>query len=265
MATRSFPTLPQIDVQARKTADSCYVTIGTKVYDVTSFLDEHPGGEELILEYAGRDVRQIMTDETSHTHTESAYEILDELMIGYVATAKVMDSVMGSEQPDEIVPLPPTRAGMTELPKDMNGSAPETGNKATYAATGMSSAEDLSRETDISADYRAHNFLDLEKPLLPQLWNGGFSKDFYLEQVHRPRHYRGGQSAPLFGNFLEPLSKTPWWAVPTIWLPQVAYGTFWAYQGLGQVPLVAVYWLTGLCIWTLVEYVMHRCLFHIDK
>merc|ERR1712093_854608 len=33
-------------------------------------------------------------------------------------------------------------------------------------------------------------------------WHVGFSKDFYLEQIHRPRHYKGGESAPLFGNFL---------------------------------------------------------------
>lgn len=238
--------------------------IGTKVYDATSFLDDHPGGKELILDHAGKDVREIMTDEISHAHTESAYEILDDLMIGYVATDKVMDTVMESDQPEQIVPLPPTRAGMTELPRQMNGSAPETGNKSTYAATGMSSAEDLSKETDISADYRAHKFLDLERPLLPQLWSGGFSRDFYLEQVHRPRHYRGGQSAPLFGNFLEPLSKTPWWVVPSIWLPLVAYGTLVSYQGLHFAPFVAAYWVTGLSIWTLVEYGMHRCLFHID-
>ena len=263
MATRRLPTLPQADVKAHTKSDACYVTIGTKVYDVTSFLDDHPGGKELILEHAGKDVADIMTDELSHTHSESAYEILNDLLIGFVATDEVMEKATDSQQPQEIVPLPPTRAGMEDLPSTMNGSA-TTANKARFAATGMSSAEDLSKETDTAADYRAHKFLDLDRPLLPQLWSGGFSKDFYLEQVHRPRHYKGGQSAPLFGNFLEPLSKTPWWVVPTIWLPTVLYGTLVSYRGLGVTPLVAAYWLTGLSIWTIVEYGMHRCLFHID-
>jgi len=56
-------TLPNVlssDVQSRNSEESCYVTIGTKVYDVTSFLDDHPGGGDLILDYGGKDVTKIM-------------------------------------------------------------------------------------------------------------------------------------------------------------------------------------------------------------
>lgn len=98
-----------------------------------------------------------------------------------------------------------------------------------------------------------------------QVLFGGFSKDFYLEQVHRPRHYKGGESAPLFGNFLEPLSKTPWWVVPIVWLPPVMYGTYIASFGLSSIGEEAAYWFLGLFLWTLVEYVLHRFLFHLDK
>ena len=134
-----------------------------------------------------------------------------------------------------------------------------------YASTGMSSEEDLKKETDLATDYKKHKFLDLNKPLLMQVWNGGFTKAFYLEQVHRPRHYKGGASAPLFGNFLEPLTKTPWWVVPMVWLPPVAYGTYLAGQGLSSVFQLPAYWTLGLAIWTLVEYGLHRCLFHLDE
>ncbi|TFK57135.1 hypothetical protein OE88DRAFT_1730547 [Heliocybe sulcata] len=34
---------------------SCWVIINNKVYDVTEFLPEHPGGSKIILKYAGRD------------------------------------------------------------------------------------------------------------------------------------------------------------------------------------------------------------------
>jgi len=156
-----------------------------------------------------------------------------------------------------------------DTPKDheklkANGAAVEMNGKAIYATTGMASEEDLSKETDLSADYREHKFLDLNKPLLLQVWFGGFSKEFYLQQVHRPRHYKGGKSAPLFGNFLEPLSLTPWWVVPSLWWPCVAYGTWLAGYGL-SIPALVAYWITGLCIWTIVEYGLHRCLFHVDK
>jgi len=261
MPGRTLPTIPQIDIESKNTADSCYITIGTKVYDVTDFLDDHPGGGDLILEYGGKDVDQIMKDEVSHFHTEAAYEILEEHHVGFVATNGVMDTATKSQHPDSILPLPPSAQGMKEL--EANGSANGATSKPVFAATGMSSEADLGKETDPSSDYKTHKFLDLSKPLLMQVWYGGFSKEFYLEQVHRPRHYKGGASAPLFGNFLEPLSLTPWWMVPICWLPPVAYGTFLASQQLSVIPLVA-YWITGLCIWTIVEYGLHRGLFHLD-
>jgi 4-hydroxysphinganine ceramide fatty acyl 2-hydroxylase len=129
----------------------------------------------------------------------------------------------------------------------------------------MSSAADLEKETDLLDDYKKHKFLDLNKPLLMQIWFGGFSKDFYLEQVHRPRHYKGGESAPLFGNFLEPLSKTAWYVIPIVWLPPVAYGTIVGGAGCPNIFQAAAYWLLGLFLWTLTEYILHRFLFHLDK
>lgn len=54
------PTLLLSDVRSRNTEKSCYVTVGPKVYDVTSFLEDHPGGNELILEYGGKDVRNVI-------------------------------------------------------------------------------------------------------------------------------------------------------------------------------------------------------------
>ena len=266
MATRVNPTLPLADVEAHNTAKSCYVTLRNKVFDITPFLEDHPGGADLVLEYAGKDVEEIMKEELSHFHSDAAYEFLEEHFIGYCADGPVVDAATESESPSDILPLPPTEAGKAEIRQggQINGHTPST-HKKVYAATGMSSAEDLSKETDQSADYRAHKFLDLSRPLFPQIWYGGFSKDFYLEQVHRPRHYKGGQSAPLFGNFLEPLSKTPWWVVPSIWLPLVAYGTVLAGRGLPSTLQLVAYWMTGLFLWTILEYGLHRCLFHIDK
>ena len=276
MPSRTLPTLPSAEIASHDTATSCYVTIGTKVYDITDFLEDHPGGGDLILQYAGKDVKEAMEDPISHAHSEAAWEVLDDHLIGFVATEKVMDAVMKSSDPFSVLPMEPNEKGMEELEKvdkeavddvrarnDALANGVEQEDKTVYETTGMSSAEDLSKETDPTQDYRKHKFLDLNRPLFMQVWSGGFSKDFYLQQVHRPRHYKGGDSAPLFGNFLEPLSKTPWWVVPTLWLPCVAYGTYIAAQGLNPLALVAS-WIFGLCFWTIVEYVLHRGLFHVD-
>ncbi|GME25035.1 Cytochrome b5 [Neofusicoccum parvum] len=257
MPGRTLPTITQAEVQAHNSAESCYVTIGSKVYDITEFVEDHPGGGDLVLEYAGKDIKDILEDEVSHRHSDSAYEILDEHLVGFVANEKILAAATKSNRPDDLVPLPPTNGGLQEL--KANG-----GQQYVFEATGMSSAEDLNKETDINTDYKVHKFLDLNKPLLPQVWFGGFSKAFYLEQVHRPRHYKGGKSAPLFGNFLEPLSLTAWWVVPTAWLPPVSYGVYLASQQLPFVHL-GLYFVLGLCIWTLVEYILHRFLFHLDE
>lgn len=239
MPGRVLPTFTLAEVESHNNAKSCYVTIGSKVYDITSFVDDHPGGGDLILEYAGKDVKDILRDPVSHEHSEAAYEILEESLVGFLAT----DS------------------NGTANASNVNGSVHKS--EQVFATTGMSCEEDLTVETDFSKDYQTYKFLDLNKPLLMQLWNSGFSKEFYLEQIHRPRHYRGGESAPLFGNFLEPLSKTAWYVVPIIWLPPVAYGTFIGFTELGNV--AAAYWVFGVFLWTLIEYVMHRFLFHIDR
>lgn len=244
MPGRVLPTFTPAEVKSNNNAKSCFVTLGSKVYDVTSFVDDHPGGGDLILEHAGQDVEEIMRDTASHEHSEAAYEILDDSLVGFV----------GSESKD----------GKAEA-TGTEGPTANTRSHPVYGTTGMAKEEDLSMETDYSQDYETHKFLDLGKPLLPQLWTRGFSKEFYLQQVHRPRHYRGGESAPLFGNFLEPLSKTSWYMVPIIWIPPVTYGTFLGFSGLGSLPGAAAYWIFGFFLWSLIEYIMHRFLFHVDK
>ncbi|KAJ5551817.1 hypothetical protein N7461_006515 [Penicillium sp. DV-2018c] len=245
MPGRNLPTLTSVEVHSHNTAKSCYVTLDSKVYDVTEFLDAHPGGGDLILEYAGQDVTEVLKDEISHEHSDAAYEILEDYHIGFISDVS-------------------TPAKTTTTKTTIIETVTETESGPVYATTGMSREEDLSIDTDPLQDYKTHKFLDLNKPLLMQLWNGNFSKEFYLEQIHRPRHYKGGESAPLFGNFLEPLSKTAWYVVPTIWLPPVAYGIWLGAAGLGSPIAAAYYFLGGVALWTLIEYLMHRCLFHID-
>ncbi|KAJ5625011.1 hypothetical protein N7510_001320 [Penicillium lagena] len=244
MPGRVLPTFTPAEVESHNSAKSCYVTLGRNVYDVTDFINDHPGGGDLILEYAGKDVKEIMEDEVSHTHSDAAYEILADCHVGFV----ISDS--------------------TAVPTKGKSSATDVGgepSRAVYGTTGMSREEDLSVDTDYTEDFKTHHFLDLNRPLLMQLWFGGFSKEFYLQQVHRPRHYKGGESAPLFGNFLEPLSKTSWYTIPILWLPPVAYGTMLGFAGLGNPAAAATYWIGGLFLWSLVEYILHRFLFHVER
>jgi 4-hydroxysphinganine ceramide fatty acyl 2-hydroxylase len=209
-----------------------------KVYDVTEFLGAHPGGGDLIEEYAGRDVSEIMEDEISHTHSDAAYELLED---------DYLRAVLASELEEKEL----LQDGERELFRVM-----ETGGDD------VDSESELTVTTDFSQDYRKNKFLDLNKPLLWQMIFGSFDKEFYLEQVHKPRHYGKG-SAPIFGNFMEPLSLTPWWVVPMLWVPLDMYCLYRGFQGLAIWQTTMMYGI-GLFVWTFIEYCMHRFLFHLD-
>ena len=196
--SRNLPLLASAEVVKHNTQNDCWVTLyNRKVYNVSGFIDQHPGGGDIILPYAGKDVTAIMADTISHEHSESAYEMLDdEMLVGYLATDEEERELLNNKNntPVEVRLEDSSSVDLYEF----HDSLPP--------------AEKLAIQTDYEEDIKKHKFLDLNKPLIPQMLCSTFSKEFYLDQVHRPRHYGKG-SAPLFGNYLEHLSLTPWWVV----------------------------------------------------
>ncbi|XP_045132267.1 cytochrome b5-like isoform X3 [Portunus trituberculatus] len=67
------------EIAKHKTPDSCWFIIHDKVYDVSKFLDEHPGGEEVLLEQAGQNVTENFEDVG---HSTDAREMMMEYCIG---------------------------------------------------------------------------------------------------------------------------------------------------------------------------------------
>jgi 4-hydroxysphinganine ceramide fatty acyl 2-hydroxylase len=224
-ATKTF-TLSQVAKHC--SLKSLWVIRNGKVYDVTEFAPDHPGGDDLILEYAGRNVTDIMKDELEHEHSDAAYEMLEEYYIGDLVQSE------GKEK--------------GELHLEETDHFFEENFKP--------------KQTDLTADAKRSQFLDLRKPLFPQMVRANFSKAFYLEQVHQPRYLP--YAAPLFGNFLDVFTKTAWYMIPTIWLPVVGYQVYNSLKS--ELPYVtAPCFILGIFIWTLVEYILHRFLFHLDK
>lgn len=67
------------EVQRHSQLDDCWMVIFDKVYNITEFVDEHPGGDFILLEYAGRDATHPFL---SSRHGSSAYKMLDKYWIG---------------------------------------------------------------------------------------------------------------------------------------------------------------------------------------
>ncbi|NXJ85641.1 CYB5B protein, partial [Trogon melanurus] len=69
------------EVAKRNSSRETWLVIHGSVYDVTRFLEEHPGGEEVLLEQAGRDATESFEDVG---HSTDAREMLKQYYIGEV-------------------------------------------------------------------------------------------------------------------------------------------------------------------------------------
>ena len=47
------------EISRHNTKDDCWVVVDGVVYDMTEFLDDHPGGKRLPVKHSGRDVTEI--------------------------------------------------------------------------------------------------------------------------------------------------------------------------------------------------------------
>lgn len=79
------------DLKAHTTEQSCYLLVHGKVHDVTDFLDEHPGGYDIILNTTGRDATE---DFEEIGHSNAAKEMLDKYVIGDFEGGLVQSNVV---------------------------------------------------------------------------------------------------------------------------------------------------------------------------
>ena len=68
------------EIAKHNTAKSAWVYLGDDVYDVTSFIDRHPGGRDLLLLMAGRDITDVFV--SYHPFTEKPRSVLKQFKIG---------------------------------------------------------------------------------------------------------------------------------------------------------------------------------------
>ncbi|KAK8845572.1 hypothetical protein IAR55_006287 [Kwoniella newhampshirensis] len=235
------------EVARHNTRSSTLVTYSGKVYDLTPFLADHPGGDDIVLEYAGKDIGAVMSDESQHVHSRAAYEMMEEFEVGELGGGEKI--VSEDWVPDE-------------------NFHPD--------------------ETDLLSDFNMNKFIDLNKPLLMQVWNAPWTKEYYLSQVHEPRHLK--ESARMFGSdLLEPFTRTKFWVVPLVWWPISAFLATLSISQFTEPGITAKSLLTfpppltslptptsgalaaflgcfafGVFVWTLLEYTLHRFLFHVD-
>ncbi|KAF4658764.1 hypothetical protein FOL47_007856 [Perkinsus chesapeaki] len=100
-STKKLPVIDPEEVAKHNKKGDCWVVIHGGVYDVSKFLNEHPGGPDVILAVAGEDVTE---DYEGIGHSDAARHIAAEHKIGILK---------GCERANDIPSLAEVQASST--------------------------------------------------------------------------------------------------------------------------------------------------------
>ncbi|KAF2076320.1 hypothetical protein CYY_002376 [Polysphondylium violaceum] len=89
-------------VSKHNTPNDCWMIIHGKVYDVTSFLDDHPGGSQYLTDNAGIDATDAFLDVG---HSADAVKMLDKYEIGICIDCKPSYAAVASIPPVQDKPM----------------------------------------------------------------------------------------------------------------------------------------------------------------
>lgn len=98
--------LTYADVAVHTGRHDLYVIIQDKVLDLSKFVEEHPGGEEVLVDQAGKDATVAFEDVG---HSADARQILETLVIG------TLDKKAGPAVVKTAIPKAPTKSGASDL------------------------------------------------------------------------------------------------------------------------------------------------------
>ncbi|KAF5639314.1 L-lactate dehydrogenase (cytochrome) [Fusarium sp. NRRL 52700] len=89
------------DLKQHNTANDCWIAVHSKVWDITHFINEHPGGPEVLLNLAGSDATELYND----VHAPDIIEDLpSDKLIGLLEDSAISRP---TPKPTEIDPVPP--------------------------------------------------------------------------------------------------------------------------------------------------------------
>ena len=77
----SLPEVSMDEVALHNTQDDLWIVINGKAYDVSQWKDDHPGGDDVLLQNGGKDVSELFRNVG---HSPDALAIRRNFMVGLV-------------------------------------------------------------------------------------------------------------------------------------------------------------------------------------
>lgn len=97
------------EIANHKTSDDLWIAYNGLVYDCSKFLDEHPGGEEVMVDVGGTDATEAFDD---IGHSDDAHDIMKGLLIGKLEGGVTKEIKSNLEWEQESSNLPMIAAGV---------------------------------------------------------------------------------------------------------------------------------------------------------
>ncbi|KAL2069530.1 hypothetical protein VTL71DRAFT_14209 [Oculimacula yallundae] len=121
--TSKSPIMPEVkqiplgEVQKHKTKDDLWIIVHHNVYDVSKYLEDHPGGADALIEVAGEDSTVAFEDVG---HSADARETMEGLLIGRIEGAPDDDD----DDQGSRLPMPKPKENVQPGDSDFNSEAP---------------------------------------------------------------------------------------------------------------------------------------------
>lgn len=95
------------EVAKHNNEGDCWMVVHDKIYDCTNYLNDHPGGVEIMTDVAGMDATEDYDDVG---HSEEADDMLVDLYVGDVGPSSGGSSAAPPAAPPAAAPATPARA-----------------------------------------------------------------------------------------------------------------------------------------------------------
>ncbi|EPS57444.1 hypothetical protein M569_17373, partial [Genlisea aurea] len=74
------------EIAKHNRSEDCWLIIDGKVYDVTEFMEDHPGGDDVLLSSTGKDATNDFLDVG---HSDNARETMEKFCVGEVDASTI--------------------------------------------------------------------------------------------------------------------------------------------------------------------------------